>query len=140
MENEGWRICPVKSNFTHLNLHEFRFLRPSISSKENQPLDSPSSPTLGSVRGFFEKFSEKGSPFDKQVVDESKGTGAVNGVSHKVECQEDGCISFLKIIGMIVDSPPDLLKDKCKIFCTYACFEVFLLQGATSWYCILLGY
>ncbi|PIK37173.1 putative coiled-coil domain-containing protein, partial [Apostichopus japonicus] len=53
MENEGWRICPVKSNFTHLNLQEFRFLRPSISSKENQPLDSPSSPTLGSVRGFF---------------------------------------------------------------------------------------
>ncbi|PIK49551.1 putative coiled-coil domain-containing protein [Apostichopus japonicus] len=83
MENEGWRICPVKSNFTHLNLHEFRFLRPSISSKENQPLDSPSSPTLGSVRGFLRKFSEKGSPFDKQVVDESKGTGAVNGVSHK---------------------------------------------------------
>lgn len=81
MENEGWEVCPVKSNFTYLNLHEFRFLRPTSASKESQPLNSPSSPTLGSITGFFEKFSEKGSPFDKQVTDESKDTGAVNGVS-----------------------------------------------------------
>lgn len=79
MENEGWEVCPVKSNFTVLNLHEFRFLRPTSNTKDSQVPNSPSSPTLGSVRGFFEKFSEKGSPFDKQLEDDNEDTGILNG-------------------------------------------------------------
>ena len=84
LENEGWEMCPVKSNFSFQSLHEFRFMReydtaPSSSTGKGEGRNVPHSPT---GRGYFTKYSDQGSPFDKQFAsDEEEEETTVNGVS-----------------------------------------------------------
>ncbi|KAJ8298925.1 hypothetical protein KUTeg_022985 [Tegillarca granosa] len=77
LENEGWEICPVKSNFNFLQLLEFRFMRSwfkgrdpqsevgSINSMENM-VASGSDKKIQ----YFEDFKEGTSPFDIEQYDD----------------------------------------------------------------------
>ncbi|KAK7862939.1 hypothetical protein R5R35_004896 [Gryllus longicercus] len=71
LENEGWEICPVKQNFTVLQLQEFRSFRGVLKgvslgspecSSSNQSQDGSS--TLG---GYFTRYADSGSPFDMSL-------------------------------------------------------------------------
>ncbi|XP_066997108.2 syndetin [Anabrus simplex] len=73
LENEGWEICPVKPNFSILQLQEFRSLRGVLKcvnvgspecSSSNQSQDGSST-----VGGFFTRYAESGSPFDMTLDD-----------------------------------------------------------------------
>ena len=79
LENEGWELCPVKSNFTALNLHEFRNL---AINQPNKGVQASPSPKRGHTRsGFFTKYGDQGSPFDREVEDEEgEDVIATNGV------------------------------------------------------------
>ncbi|XP_064613648.1 LOW QUALITY PROTEIN: syndetin-like [Liolophura sinensis] len=108
LENEGWEICPVKSNFTILQLLEFRFMRnwsdpskpstvnglgastPSKSSNTmattttvTVPDSAMSMPTSTSKpeNGYFQKFKGDGNPFDIQKDEEEhEDVLATNGM------------------------------------------------------------
>lgn len=100
LENEGWELCPVKANFTALNLHEFRSLRqtatinPSAGKSATNGggqgfvLPSGASPSraggvgrAAAALGFFTKYGAQGSPFDKEVeVEDAEDVIATNGV------------------------------------------------------------
>ncbi|XP_041367289.1 syndetin-like [Gigantopelta aegis] len=79
LENEGWELCPVKSNFSILQLLEFRFMRnwqnkiPAIQSPESDGLilsiDVPNNPNNS---GYFTRFLINGNPFDTQQDEEEK--------------------------------------------------------------------
>lgn len=76
LENEGWELCPVKSNFSILQLLEFRFLRNcrmlptgTIASPPSSPAHSKSDTSLSNT--FFQH-SQSGfvNPFDIQNDEE----------------------------------------------------------------------
>ena len=78
LENESWTYCPVKSDFSCLQLQEFRSLRGAIHTihlHEQQQLqqspDSSGQSQDGSsvAGGYFARFSESGSPFDITTFD-----------------------------------------------------------------------
>ncbi|XP_048195990.1 syndetin isoform X1 [Perognathus longimembris pacificus] len=65
LENETWELCPVKSNFSILQLHEFKFMEQSRSpsvSPSKQPTSSSSKATT-----LFEQYCSGGNPFEIQA-------------------------------------------------------------------------
>ncbi|GAB1290525.1 Syndetin [Apodemus speciosus] len=65
LENETWELCPVKSNFSILQLHEFKFLEQSRSpsvSPSKQPSTTSSKPVT-----LFEQYCSGGNPFEIQA-------------------------------------------------------------------------
>nr|KAG5709161.1 hypothetical protein BaRGS_028617 [Batillaria attramentaria] len=95
LENEAWELCPVKSNFNILQLMEFRFMRnlkskDDLSFETNNTAGTPSKLTLdpnevgGEGQGYFQRYSEEGSPFEGQQEEEENedvfsGTGDTEG-------------------------------------------------------------
>nr|XP_019585269.1 PREDICTED: syndetin isoform X1 [Rhinolophus sinicus] len=65
LENETWELCPVKSNFSILQLHEFKFMEqsrsPSVSPSKQQTSASSKTVTL------FEQYCSGGNPFEIQA-------------------------------------------------------------------------
>ncbi|KAJ1101053.1 hypothetical protein NDU88_006127 [Pleurodeles waltl] len=80
LENETWELCPVKYNFSILQLHEFKFLGHSRS-----PSVSPNKQTSAAsstVLSLFEQYCDDGNPFEIQVDnkdDETEDVLASNG-------------------------------------------------------------
>ncbi|KAM4873649.1 syndetin [Thomomys bottae] len=65
LENETWELCPVKSNFSILQLHEFKFMEQSRSpsvSPSKQPVSSSSKAAT-----LFEQYCSGGNPFEIQA-------------------------------------------------------------------------
>ncbi|XP_078519783.1 syndetin [Lissotriton helveticus] len=80
LENETWELCPVKYNFSILQLHEFKFLghsrSPSVSPSKQ------SSAAASTVLSLFEQYCDDGNPFEIQVDnkdDETEDVLASNG-------------------------------------------------------------
>lgn len=80
LENETWELCPVKYNFSILQLHEFKFLghsrSPSVSPNKQ------SSAAASTVLSLFEQYCDDGNPFEIQVDnkdDETEDVLASNG-------------------------------------------------------------
>uniref|UniRef100_A0A8C9PL26 VPS50 subunit of EARP/GARPII complex n=1 Tax=Spermophilus dauricus TaxID=99837 RepID=A0A8C9PL26_SPEDA len=72
LENETWELCPVKSNFSILQLHEFKFMEQSRSpsvSPSKQPV-STSSKTVT----LFEQYCSGGNPFEIQASHKDEET------------------------------------------------------------------
>lgn len=63
LENDGWELCPVKSNFVATQLLEFRSLKPSLSNcKAWNSLDSSNlSDSDNSTAVDLQKYLESGS-------------------------------------------------------------------------------
>ncbi|KAB0375771.1 hypothetical protein FD755_012414, partial [Muntiacus reevesi] len=65
LENETWELCPVKSNFSILQLHEFKFMEqsrsPSVSPSKQSSTTSSKTVTL------FEQYCSGGNPFEIQA-------------------------------------------------------------------------
>ncbi|XP_072029065.1 syndetin-like isoform X2 [Amphiura filiformis] len=72
LENEGWELCPVRANFTALNLHEFRYLRQAGISQPGKGAPASPSPKRDHCTrsGYFTKYGAQGSPFDREMDDE----------------------------------------------------------------------
>uniref|UniRef100_A0A2K6G8M6 VPS50 subunit of EARP/GARPII complex n=1 Tax=Propithecus coquereli TaxID=379532 RepID=A0A2K6G8M6_PROCO len=85
LENETWELCPVKSNFSILQLHEFKFMEQSRSpsvSPSKQPV-STSSKTVT----LFEQYCSGGNPFEIQANhkdEETEDVLASNGVCEEI--------------------------------------------------------
>ncbi|KAM9097634.1 syndetin isoform 2-T2 [Sarcophilus harrisii] len=65
LENETWELCPVKSSFSILQLHEFKFMEQSRSpsvSPSKQPASAASTAST-----LFEQYSSGGNPFEIQA-------------------------------------------------------------------------
>ncbi|XP_004862740.1 syndetin [Heterocephalus glaber] len=65
LENETWELCPVKSNFSILQLHEFKFMEQSRSpsvSPSKQPVT-----TSSKTMTLFEQYCSGGNPFEIQA-------------------------------------------------------------------------
>uniref|UniRef100_F7CE25 VPS50 subunit of EARP/GARPII complex n=1 Tax=Callithrix jacchus TaxID=9483 RepID=F7CE25_CALJA len=65
LENETWELCPVKSNFSILQLHEFKFMEQSRSpsvSPSKQPVSTSSKAVT-----LFEQYCSGGNPFEIQA-------------------------------------------------------------------------
>lgn len=78
LENESWTHCPVKSDFSCLQLQEFRSLRGAIQNvhihEQQKAQHSPDSSSQSQdsssvVGGFFVRFLESGTPFDLVACD-----------------------------------------------------------------------
>ncbi|XP_059963633.1 syndetin [Mesoplodon densirostris] len=65
LENETWELCPVKSNFSILQLHEFKFMEQSRSPSVS-PSKQPSS-TSSKMVTLFEQYCSGGNPFEIQA-------------------------------------------------------------------------
>ncbi|XP_022441717.1 syndetin isoform X1 [Delphinapterus leucas] len=65
LENETWELCPVKSNFSILQLHEFKFMEQSRSPSVS-PNKQPSS-TSSKMITLFEQYCSGGNPFEIQA-------------------------------------------------------------------------
>ncbi|XP_054847472.1 syndetin isoform X2 [Eublepharis macularius] len=80
LENETWELCPVKSSFSILQLHEFKFMAQSRS-----PSVSPSKQPLSEIERtltLFEQYCNGGNPFEIQANnkdDETEDVLASNG-------------------------------------------------------------
>ncbi|XP_018413087.1 PREDICTED: syndetin [Nanorana parkeri] len=80
LENETWELCPVKSSFSILQLHEFKCLTQSRS-----PSMSPSkqaSATDSATLSLFDQYISEGNPFEIQASmkdDETEDVLAANG-------------------------------------------------------------
>ncbi|XP_040821085.1 syndetin [Ochotona curzoniae] len=80
LENETWELCPVKSNFSILQLHEFKFLEQSRSPSVS-PSKQPASTSSKTVT-LFEQYCHGGNPFevqDNHRDDETEDVLASNG-------------------------------------------------------------
>ncbi|XP_023986254.1 syndetin isoform X1 [Physeter macrocephalus] len=80
LENETWELCPVKSNFSILQLHEFKFMEQSRSPSVS-PSKQPSS-TSSKMVTLFEQYCSGGNPFEIQADhkdDETEDVLASNG-------------------------------------------------------------
>ncbi|KAI5939423.1 Syndetin [Manis javanica] len=62
LENETWELCPVKSNFSILQLHEFKFMEQSRSPSVS-PSKQPASTSSKTVT-LFEQYCSGGNPFE----------------------------------------------------------------------------
>ncbi|XP_037692605.1 syndetin isoform X1 [Choloepus didactylus] len=65
LENETWELCPVKSNFSILQLHEFKFMEQSRSPSVS-PSKQPTSTSSKTVT-LFEQYCSGGNPFEIQA-------------------------------------------------------------------------
>ncbi|XP_066095646.1 syndetin [Saccopteryx bilineata] len=65
LENETWELCPVKSNFSILQLHEFKFMEQSRSPSVS-PSKQPASTSSKTVT-LFEQYWSGGNPFEIQA-------------------------------------------------------------------------
>uniref|UniRef100_A0A9L0TFI7 VPS50 subunit of EARP/GARPII complex n=1 Tax=Equus caballus TaxID=9796 RepID=A0A9L0TFI7_HORSE len=65
LENETWELCPVKSNFSILQLHEFKFMEQSRSPSVS-PSKQPASTSSKTVT-LFEQYCSGGNPFEIQA-------------------------------------------------------------------------
>ncbi|XP_028672926.2 syndetin isoform X1 [Erpetoichthys calabaricus] len=80
LENETWELCPVKSNFSITQLHEYKFMGQSRS-----PSVSPSKQTAAVstvAMSLFEQYHNGGNPFEMQTDskdDETEDVLAANG-------------------------------------------------------------
>ncbi|XP_078093762.1 syndetin [Mustelus asterias] len=77
LENETWELCPVKSNFSILQLHEFKFMQQSRS-----PSVSPSKQYTATAGSLFDQYQNGGNPFEHQTDvkdDETEDVLAANG-------------------------------------------------------------
>ncbi|KAE8596232.1 hypothetical protein XENTR_v10016019 [Xenopus tropicalis] len=80
LENETWELCPVKSSFSILQLHEFKCLGQSRS-----PSMSPSKQTSSAESAavsLFEQYTNGGNPFEIQAAvkdDDTEDVLAANG-------------------------------------------------------------
>ncbi|XP_053570024.1 syndetin [Bombina bombina] len=80
LENETWELCPVKSSFSILQLHEFKCLGQSRSPSMS-PSKQASSGETATV-SLFEQYTNGGNPFEIQAAikdDESEDVLASNG-------------------------------------------------------------
>ncbi|XP_031470167.1 syndetin [Phasianus colchicus] len=80
LENETWELCPVKSNFSILQLHEFKFMVQSRSPSVS-PSKQPASAISATVT-LFEQYCNGGNPFEIQADskdDETEDVLASNG-------------------------------------------------------------
>lgn len=80
LENETWELCPVKSSFSILQLHEFKFMEQSRSPSVS-PSKQPASAVSSSVT-LFEQYCSGGNPFEIQADtkdDETEDVLASNG-------------------------------------------------------------
>ncbi|KAG7281345.1 hypothetical protein CRUP_023496, partial [Coryphaenoides rupestris] len=72
LENETWELCPVKSNFSIAQLHEFKFMgqcrSPSLS-----PNRQAGSGAVEVDPSLFQQFLLEGNPFEMHI--ENKGGG-----------------------------------------------------------------
>ncbi|XP_030644754.1 syndetin [Chanos chanos] len=72
LENETWELCPVKSNFSIAQLHEFKFMgqcrSPSVSPSRQPNLTSPE------VVSLFEQYHNGGNPFEMQIDNKEEET------------------------------------------------------------------
>ncbi|XP_068094573.1 syndetin isoform X2 [Hyperolius riggenbachi] len=78
LENETWELCPVKSSFSILQLHEFKCLNQSRSPSMS-PSKQASDPAAVSL---FELYINTGNPFEIQSSlkeDEAEDVLAANG-------------------------------------------------------------
>ncbi|XP_046985077.1 syndetin [Schistocerca americana] len=81
LENENWELCPVKNNFTILQLQEFKSLRNALkgikfdegsslnltshtASPDCSTSSAHSQDSSSTAGGYFLRYSESGSPFD----------------------------------------------------------------------------
>ncbi|KAI5621830.1 syndetin isoform X1 [Silurus asotus] len=80
LENETWELCPVKSNFSITQLHEFRFMgqcRSPSASPSRQPTSRDPDQLI-----LFEQYIQEGNPFEMQIdnkEEESEDVLASNG-------------------------------------------------------------
>ncbi|XP_043923577.1 syndetin isoform X2 [Protopterus annectens] len=80
LENETWELCPVKSSFSILQLHEFKFMdqtrSPSVSPSKQSTV------AASTVTSLFEQHRDGGNPFEMQAdfkEDETEDVLASNG-------------------------------------------------------------
>ncbi|TSK31460.1 Syndetin [Bagarius yarrelli] len=80
LENETWELCPVKSNFSITQLHEFKFMgqcrSPSVSPSRQAASSDPEDLCL------FAQYIQGGNPFEMQIdskEEESEDVLASNG-------------------------------------------------------------
>nr|XP_028605912.1 syndetin isoform X2 [Podarcis muralis] len=80
LENETWELCPVKSSFSILQLHEFKFMAQSRSPSVS-PSKQPASEIERTIT-LFEQYCNGGNPFEIQANnrdDETEDVLASNG-------------------------------------------------------------
>ncbi|CAG2196872.1 VPS50 [Mytilus edulis] len=69
LENEGWELCPVKTNFTYSRLLEFKFMKHWNKSPELSPRGDSSLTTDNKVV-YFKDFTDGATPFDVHPEDD----------------------------------------------------------------------
>uniref|UniRef100_A0A0K8RWW1 Coiled-coil domain-containing protein 132-like n=1 Tax=Crotalus horridus TaxID=35024 RepID=A0A0K8RWW1_CROHD len=72
LENETWELCPVKSSFSILQLHEFKFMAQSRSPTVS-PNKQPTLETEGDLT-LFEQYCNGGNPFEIQANNKEEET------------------------------------------------------------------
>ncbi|XP_051527045.1 syndetin isoform X2 [Myxocyprinus asiaticus] len=72
LENETWELCPVKSNFSIAQLHEFKFMGQSRSPSVS-PSRQPESTELVEL-SLFEQYLQDGNPFEMQIDNKEEET------------------------------------------------------------------
>ncbi|XP_062899909.1 syndetin isoform X2 [Mobula hypostoma] len=82
LENETWELCPVKSNFSILQLHEFKFMRQSRSPSVSPSKQYSMSSSTAAAGSLFDQCQNGGNPFEQQTDskdDETEDVLAANG-------------------------------------------------------------
>ncbi|XP_014777198.1 syndetin [Octopus bimaculoides] len=74
LENEGWELCPVRSNFNLLQLLEFRFMQNwNLNTSSNSSMCSGNQfDTKEELGGYFSNLEEKRNPFDLQLEEDEQ--------------------------------------------------------------------
>ncbi|XP_072455402.1 syndetin isoform X2 [Notamacropus eugenii] len=73
LENETWELCPVKSSFSILQLHEFKFMEQSRSPSVS-PSKQPASAASSAAPTLFEQYCSGGNPFEIQANSKDEET------------------------------------------------------------------
>uniref|UniRef100_A0A4X2LU07 Vacuolar protein sorting-associated protein 54 N-terminal domain-containing protein n=1 Tax=Vombatus ursinus TaxID=29139 RepID=A0A4X2LU07_VOMUR len=73
LENETWELCPVKSSFSILQLHEFKFMEQSRSPSVS-PSKQPTSAASSTAATLFEQYCSGGNPFEIQANSKDEET------------------------------------------------------------------
>uniref|UniRef100_A0AAY4EIX6 Syndetin n=1 Tax=Denticeps clupeoides TaxID=299321 RepID=A0AAY4EIX6_9TELE len=73
LENETWELCPVKSNFSIAQLHEFKFMGQCRSPSVSPNRQASSSTGSGEV-SLFEQYHQDGNPFEMQIENKEEET------------------------------------------------------------------
>ncbi|XP_062523224.1 syndetin-like [Corticium candelabrum] len=71
LENDAWQLCPVRSTFSIMQLHEFRFLRPAVDSRVKLGDLALNKGGDGSP-DFFTRYAYHGNPFDETTEEEEE--------------------------------------------------------------------